>query len=79
MAKPNVTYELDDNLSVADNLRQLGPELDSLHPKLGPMLASFLAELMDNPGGDKSVMLTALRTTLDPPPVKPAEQDGAEQ
>jgi phosphoglycerate-specific signal transduction histidine kinase len=67
MAKQKITYEVDDALSLDDNLAVLREKLTALHPDLGPKLGEMLSALMQNLTCDKEAMLTSLRATLDAP------------
>lgn len=67
MAKQKISYELDDALSVDDNLSALKEKLNALNPILGPKLGEMLGALAQNPASDKGGMLTSLRAALDAP------------
>ena len=67
MAKQIISYELDDALSVDDNLVALKEKLNTLNPVLGPKLGEMLSALVQNPACDKGAMLTSLRAALDEP------------
>jgi hypothetical protein len=67
MAKQKISYELDDALSVDENLVVLKEKLTTLHSALGPKLGEMLSALVQNPTCDKGAMLTSLRAALDAP------------
>jgi hypothetical protein len=65
MAKRKTSYELDDTLSVDDNLAAFKEKLTALNPVLGPKLGELLSVLSHNPTCDKGAMLTSLRAAVE--------------
>lgn len=48
-----------------ENVESYKEKLKEIDPELGPLLADVLPSLMRDPNGDKSAMLTKLRSALD--------------
>jgi hypothetical protein len=67
MAKKEAAFDIDDAKSVTENIERLKQKLGEIDGQLGPILAKFLSDLTDEPNGDKSAMLDALRSALDVP------------
>ncbi len=60
MPKPKLVYEIDDALSVEDNLLTLGTAVDALDPALSAVLKSKLSEWAGNEAVDTDSILDAL-------------------
>lgn len=60
MPKPKLVYEIDDALSVEDNLLALGAAVDALDPALSAVLKSKLAAWAGGEAVDTDAILDAL-------------------
>ena len=65
MGKSIISYDISDDKSVLENVESYKEKLKEIDPELGPLLADVLPSLMRDPNGDKSAMLTKLRSALD--------------
>lgn len=60
MPKPKLAYEIDDALSVEDNLLALGTAVDALDPTLAAVLKSELSAWAGGEAVDAAAILDAL-------------------
>ena len=65
MVKPNLVYQIDDALSVEDNLLALGTAIDAFDPALSAVLKPKLSAWAGNEAVDTDAILDALFEATD--------------